>query len=139
MSTFQFAKRSVSLDFFGKLNFELPLNEELRNRVREAAQTAQQEADALKGSEMPENEKMEALADIMLDAVDVVLGEGTADRIIDAHGSDIAVWDAIDLFRYVTTEIGNAFAEVNNSLAATAKPAAPAPANRAQRRKHKHH
>lgn len=139
MSTFNFAKRSVSLDFFGKLNFDLPLSEDLRNRVRDAAQTAQREADALKGSKMPENEKMDALADIMLDAVDTVLGEGTADKIIDVHGSDIAVWDAIDLFRYVTTEIGNAFADVNKSLAATATPAAPAPAKREQRRKHRHH
>lgn len=110
MAEFQFSTRRVELDFPGGVKYELPLNEELQQKVRAAAKKLLDETNAIKGRQGSE-ENFDALCDITLDAIDEILGEGSADKIMAAK-EDYSFLDCADVFKFITDEIGAEFQKI---------------------------
>lgn len=110
MAEFQFSTRRVELDFPGGVKYELPLNEELQQKVRAAAKKLLDETNAIKGRQGSE-EDFDALCDITLDAIDEILGEGSADKIMAAK-EDYSFLDCADVFKFITDEIGAEFQKI---------------------------
>lgn len=137
METFQFTSRRVDLEFPGGVTCSIPLTEEMRQKVEAAAKELSEKAAQMRGKAGTE-EDMETLCDYTLDAVDAILGDGMADKIMEAK-EDYSFLDCTDLFRFVTSEFINAFireanaAKANRSKPATGGQPVSVP-NRAQRR-----
>lgn len=110
MAEFQFSTRRVELDFPGGVKYELPLNEELQQKVRAAAKKLLDETNAIKGRQGSE-EDFDALCNITLDAIDEILGEGSADKIMAAK-EDYSFLDCADVFKFITDEIGAEFQKI---------------------------
>lgn len=133
MATFQFRSQSVTLDFCGQVQFDVPLTDEVQKKVQDSAQTLLTIAKQAKASG-DTTEDLRDLCDAVMDAVDDILGEGSADKIM-AVKPDYTFWDACDVFKYVTDEIAAGFkarAVAYNPGGASAS--APVPMNRQQRR-----
>lgn len=140
MATFQFSSRRVDLEFPGGIKHSLPLTEEMRQRIESAAKDLLEKSSALRGK-AGTAEDLEMLCDYTLDAVDAILGDGAADKIMESKG-DYSILDCTDLFKFVTEQFNGAFIQAAHAV--NAKKAAsnsgnqnkqpmPAP-NRAQRR-----
>ncbi len=137
MATFQFTSRRVDLEFPGGITCSIPLTEEMRQKVEAAAKELSEKAAQMHGK-AGTAEDLETLCDYTLDAVDAILGEGVADKIVDAK-EDYSFLDCTDLFNFVTGEFINAFireanaAKGNRSKPTTSSQPVSVP-NRAQRR-----
>lgn len=137
MAEFQFSTRRVELDFPGGIKYELPLNEELQQKVRAAAKKLLDETNAIKGRQGSE-EDFDALCDITMDAIDEILGEGSADKIMAAK-EDYSFMDCADVFKFITDEIGVEFQKITASYQSAARQtvAVPQGGNRRSRRRRK--
>ena len=126
MSTFQFNQHSIDLDFCGKLKFQLPLTDATAQKLTEAGEY-------LKNNRPNENstEIWSELCDTMMDAIDMMLGEGAADRIA-ALKPDFNFWDASDVFQHISQEFYAALDREKSQLGSRQPTAALS--NRAQRR-----
>lgn len=113
MATFQFSTRRVELEFPGGVKYELPLTEEIQQKVRAAAKKLLDETNALKGAQGGE-EDFDTLCDITMDAIDEILGEGSADQIMEAK-EDYSFLDCADVFKFITDEIGAEFRKITAS------------------------
>lgn len=146
MAVFQFTSRRVELDFPGDIHCTLPLTEDMLRRVETAAKGLRDNSATLKGKKGTA-EDLEALCDFTLDAVNIILGEGMAEKIMESK-EDYTFMDCADLFKFITDEFNAAYIQyVNETKAKAGKNNAvpqnnhtiPAP-NRAQRRqKRRHH
>lgn len=135
MAEFQFSTRRVELDFPGGVKYELPLNEELQQKVRAAAKKLLDETNAIKGRQGSE-EDFDALCDITLDAIDEILGEGSADKIMAAK-EDYSFLDCADVFKFITDEIGAELQKITAGYQPAVRQtvAAPQGGNRRSRRR----
>lgn len=126
MATFQFNERSIDLDFCGKLKFKLPLNDATARQLTEAGEY-------LKNNRPNENspEIWSEMCDTMMDAIDMMLGEGAADQIA-ALKPGFNFWDASDVFQHISKEFYAALDREKGKIG-NQQPVV-APSNRAQRR-----
>lgn len=127
MATFQFSTRQIELDFCGEIKLSVPLTDDIQSKVQESARSLLTATQALKNA--PERD-LGALCDLVMDAIDDILGDGTADQILALKG-DYTFWDAADVFKYITDEINAAFHNLADKYASAPNAT---PMNRAQRR-----
>lgn len=129
MATFQFSARQIELDFCGEIKLSVPLTDDIQKKVQDSARsllkTTQDTRKAENGAQ-----DLGALCDSVMDAIDDILGDGMADKILALKG-DYTFWDAADVFKYITDEINGAFRNLAEKYASAPNAV---PMNRAQRR-----
>lgn len=130
MAVFQFHSQSVELNFCDQVKFDVPLTDEVQKAVQNSAQTLLTVSQQAKASGDAAKD-LDALCDSVMDAIDGILGEGAADKIM-ALKPGYTFWDACDAFKYITDEINAGF----RARAESYKSSAPTgvPGNRAARR-----
>lgn len=129
MVTFQFSNDHViDFDFCGKIHKQIAVTTDLMKRFQAASDLLNVKDAEIKNTSDPN--VLDTMCDCVMDAIDMILGDGEADRILELKGN-YTVFDAIDVFKYIFGEINSGI----NGLAITyGNSAAPQFMNRAQRR-----
>lgn len=125
MSTFQFSNdRVVDLDFCGQIHKRLTLDTDLMQRFKSAGEYLTGRDAEIKNTTDPA--VLNTMCDYAMDAIDMILGDGEADKILSLKGN-YSVFDAIDVVNYIFNEIT---AKIDSIAKTDIAPAT----NRAQRR-----
>lgn len=127
MATFQFSNHAIELDFCGQEHFSLEMTNEMQERYKSACEDLVEKSRS--GAD-----NFDELCDCVMDAIDKVIGEdGAADRILSIKDS-YTFFDAIDVFKFISSEINAAVSETVGSYTQAGKNAYSNMSNREQRR-----
>lgn len=131
MATFHFSNDHViDLDFCEQYHKRLELDTVLMQRFKTASEYLTGKDGEIKNTTDPA--VLDTMCDYVMDAIDMILGDGEADKILGLKGN-YSVFDAIDVANYIFNEITakiNSMAKTNNAPVADTVPHM----NRAQRR-----
>lgn len=110
MATFQFSNHTIELDFCEQVHFSIDPTNEMQDRYQEACNSL------VEKSKSGAND-FDELCDCVMDAIDKIIGEdGAADRILELKGN-YTFFDAIDVFKYISSEINEAISKIVNGYA----------------------
>lgn len=125
MAQFQFSNnRTIDLDFCGKIRKQLVVNTDLMKRVQAASEYLTSKDADVKNTSDPA--VVDAMCDYVMDAIDMILGDGEADKILELN-QNYTVFDVIDVFMYIFSEITSITEGLSSVYSAQLQ-------NRAQRR-----
>ena len=122
MARFQFSDHSIELDFCGKLTKRLEVNSELMKNLQRASDFLTEKDAEVTNSVGADT--LDMVTDYVMDAIDMILGDGEADKIM-ALKPGYSAPDVIEVYQYIFGEINDysvpGYTEIQ-------------PTNRAQRR-----
>lgn len=133
MATFYFSNdRVIDLDFCEKYHKQIDVNGDLMNRLETAGEYISGKDNEIKASNDPAT--LDTMCDYVMDAIDMILGEGEADKILELKPG-YSVFDAIEVFKYIFDEINKGIEGFTSTYGKEAvTPPMNPPMNRAQRR-----
>ncbi len=102
MARFQFSDRSIELDFCGKLTKRLEVNSELMKNIQRASDFLMEKDAEVKNSTNADT--IDLVTDYVMDAIDMILGDGEADKIM-AMKPGYSAPDVIEVYQYIFSEI----------------------------------
>jgi hypothetical protein len=111
MATFKPQNYECELNFDDKFTFKLPLHEETASKIAAIGQAQKEKMQALRQNDATE---IDSVYNSLLDAIDDILGEGAADKIVTLFAHP-GLMEIASVILYISTEYKEQYNKAINS------------------------